>query len=245
MTRALALAAVMLLVQLAGAQTAWSADQASQSAAPKADAPKAEPPKAEAPKAESTKAAAPKADMAKGQAIMTQVCAACHAADGNSVMPANPKLAGQFPEYLQKQLHNFKPATGKPAERPSPVMAGFVAPLSADDIRNVSAFLAAQKPGTGAAKNKDTVGIGQKLWRGGDLAKGIAACASCHGANGGGMPAQFPRLAGQHADYTEAQLKAFRAGERNNDPGSMMRNIALKMTDAEIRAVADYVAGLR
>jgi cytochrome c553 len=257
MTRALALAAVMLLAQLAGAQTAWSADQASKSAkaeasksaakadAPKGDAPKAEAPKAEAGTTESAKAAPAKADTAKGQAIMTQVCAACHGADGNSVMPANPKLAGQFPEYLQKQLNNFKAAAGKPAERPSPVMAGFVAPLSADDIRNVSAFLGAQKPGTGAAKNKDTVGMGQKLWRGGDLSKGIAACASCHGANGGGMPVQFPRLAGQHADYTEAQLKAFRAGERKNDPGNMMRSIALKMTDAEIRAVADYVAGLR
>lgn len=261
MTRALALAAVMLLAQLAGAQTAWSADEAksakaaaSKSPAPKADAKaeasktdaaKAEAPKAEAVKTESAKAAAPKADTAKGQAIVTQVCAACHGADGNSVMPANPKLAGQFPEYLQKQLNNFKPAAGKPAERPSPAMAGFAAPLSSDDIRNVSAFLAGQKPGTGAAKSKDTLAMGQKLWRGGNLSKGIAACASCHGATGAGMPAQFPRLAGQHADYTEGQLKAFRAGERNNDPGGMMHSIANKMTDAEIRAVADYVAGLR
>lgn len=225
MIRALALAAMMLGAQLVGVQAAWSA---------------------EVTQAQTSKAQTPKADTVKGQAIMTQVCAVCHGADGNSAIPANPKLAGQFPEYTQKQLVNFKPgAAGKAAERPSPIMAGFAAPLSNDDIRNVAAYLASQKPGSGAAKNKDAVGIGQRLWRGGDVSKGLAACASCHGATGAGMPAQYPRLAGQHADYTEAQLKAFRTKERSNDAGGMMQGIALKMTDAEIKAVADYIAGLR
>jgi cytochrome c553 len=188
---------------------------------------------------------APKADVAKGQAIMTKVCATCHAADGNSVQPANPKLAGQIPEYILKQLANFKPEAGGKADRANPVMAGFAATLSADDARDIAAFLASQKPSAGAARNKDTVVIGQRLWRGGDMAKGIAACASCHGANGAGVPAQYPRLAGQHAEYTESQLKAFRARERSNDAAGMMRSIAARMSDAEIRAVSDYIVGLR
>lgn len=195
--------------------------------------------------ADAPKASAAKADTVKGQAIASQVCAACHGADGNSAAPANPKLAGQIPEYLHKQLLNFKAGANGKAERANPVMAGFAATLSADDVRNVSAYYAAQKPAPGAARNKDTVVIGQRLYRGGDAAKGIAACASCHGATGAGVPVQYPRLAGQHADYTEAQLKAFRAKERGNDPAGMMRSIAAKMSDAEIRAVADYIAGLR
>jgi cytochrome c553 len=186
----------------------------------------------------------PKADTAKGQAIANQVCAACHGADGNSPAPVNPKLAGQIPEYLHKQLLNFKPVNGK-AERPNPVMMGFASALSADDMRNVAAYYAGQQAKPGAARNKDTVSLGQKLWRGGDTAKGLPACASCHGATGAGLPVQYPRLAGQHAEYTEAQLKGFRAGERANDANRMMRGIAVKMTDAEIKAVADYVAGLK
>lgn len=187
----------------------------------------------------------PKADAAKGQAVVTKVCAACHAADGNSVIPVNPKLAGQIPEYLHKQLANFKAGPNGKAERPNPVMAGFAATLSAEDINNVVAFLASQKPKAGVSKNKDTLTLGQKLWRGGDVGKGIPACASCHGATGAGLPVQYPRLAGQHAEYTEAQLKAFRAGERANDAGRAMRTVAAKMTDAEIKAVADYAAGLK
>ncbi len=234
MTRALALATLMMAAQIMGTHAAWSADAA-----------KSEAPKAEADKAAPVKAEAAKADTAKGQAIVSKVCVACHAADGNSPAPANPKLAGQIPEYIQKQLTNFKPGANGKAERANPVMAGFAATLSTDDMRNVAAYFAAQKPSTGAAKNKDTVVIGQRLYRGGDVAKGIAACASCHGATGAGVPSQYPRLAGQHAEYTEAQLKAFRAKERNNDSAGMMRSIAAKMTDAEIRAVSDYIAGLR
>lgn len=188
---------------------------------------------------------AAKPDTAKGRAVVSQVCAACHGADGNSVIPANPKLAGQIPEYLQKQLADYKSGANGKAARANLIMAGFAATLSADDVRNVSAYLAAQKPAPGVARNKDTVVAGQRLWRGGNAAKGIAACASCHGAAGAGLPVQYPRLAGQHAEYTEVQLKAFRAGERGNDTAGMMRSIVAKMSDAEIRAVADYISGLR
>lgn len=194
--------------------------------------------------AEPPKAQAAKADTAKGQAIAAKVCVACHGTDGNSPVPANPKLAGQFPEYLQKQLNNFKQVNGK-AERASPVMMGFAAALSPEDVRNVSAYYAGQQAKPGSARNKDTITLGQKLWRGGDVSRGVPACASCHGATGAGMPIQYPRLAGQHAEYTEAQLKAFRAGERANDANRMMRAVAAKLTDADIKAVADYVAGLK
>lgn len=185
-----------------------------------------------------------KADVAKGQSIASQVCAACHGADGNSLVPNNPKLAGQVAEYLQKQLGNFKAGAGKKAERENPVMAGMVATLSAEDMRNVAAYYAGQQAKPGVAKSKDAIALGRKLWRGGDTPRGLPACASCHGAAGAGLPAQYPRVAGQHAEYIEAQLKAFRAGERRNDAGGSMQGIAARMSDAEIRAVADYVAGL-
>ena len=186
-----------------------------------------------------------KADSTKGQSIANKTCAACHGADGNSPTPANPKLAGQIPEYLHKQLVNFKPVAGKKADRESPIMAGMVANLSAEDMRNVAAYYAAQPASPGSARNKDTLALGRKIWRGGDIAKGLPACAGCHGAGGAGVPAQYPRLAGQYAGYTEAQLKAFRSGDRSNDANKMMQGIAVKMSDLEILAVADYIAGLR
>lgn len=190
-------------------------------------------------------AAAPKADPAKGKQIAETVCVACHGADGNSVIPANPRLAGQHPEYLLKQLRNFKPKGSEPAERVNPIMAGMVASLSDDDMRNLAAYFSAQKPaGDTANGSRASIELGQKLWRAGDAATGVPACAACHGPAGAGLPAQFPRLAGQHAEYTETQLKAFRAMERTNDPNSMMRTIALRMTDPQIKAVADYAAGL-
>lgn len=182
-----------------------------------------------------------KPDLDKGQAVAAKVCAACHGADGNSPAAINPKLAGQHPEYLSKQLANFKAN----AERKNPVMMGMSAGLSPEDIKNVSAYYAAQKPKDGAAKNADSAALGRKIYRGGDVAKGLAACASCHGATGAGMPSQYPRLAGQHAEYTEAQLRTFRSGERANDASKMMRMVAEKMSDAEIKAVSDYIAGLR
>jgi cytochrome c553 len=186
-----------------------------------------------------------KADAARGKAIASTVCAACHNADGNSSITANPKLAGQHYDYLVKELKDFKANGDKPAARPSPVMSGMVANLSEDQMRDIAAYFAAQKAANNSAKNKQTIEQGQKLYRAGDMAKGLPACAACHGPAGAGMPAQYPRIAGQHAEYTEAQLKAFRDGTRANDPNKMMRMVALKMTDAEIKAVADYIAGLR
>jgi len=186
-----------------------------------------------------------KPDAAKGQAIATQVCAACHAADGNSAIAANPKLAGQFYEYLYKQLANFKPHDGKKAERENAVMAGMVANVSNADLKDLAAHYAAQKLKPAAAKDKDLAALGQKIYRGGNLATGVAACAGCHGPAGSGIPAQYPRIAGQFSEYIEVQLKAFRIGARANDPNGMMRSVAARMSDREIQAVADYVAGLR
>jgi cytochrome c553 len=186
-----------------------------------------------------------KGDPAKAQQIVTQVCAACHGTDGNSAISANPSLAGQHPEYTLKQLLNFKSQDGKPAERGNAVMAGMVASLSADDMSNLAAYFAGQKPKSRAARDPELVKLGQAIYRGGILDKGVAACASCHSPNGAGIPAQFPRLAGQHAEYTATQLKAFRGGERANDPNRMMRGVAVKLSDREISAVAEYIAGLR
>ena len=191
------------------------------------------------------KKAAAKADPAKGQVIATQVCAACHAADGNSVQPINPILAGQLPEYLHKQLVNFKPQGTKKAARDNAVMAGMVANLTPEDMQNLAAYYAAQKLKPSAAKDKDLAAAGQKLWRGGNPATGVPACAGCHGPDGAGMPAQYPRIAGQYAEYVEMQLKAFRAGQRVNDPNGMMRGVSARMSDKEIKAVAEYAAGLR
>src|SRR4051812_43971157 len=191
------------------------------------------------------KKAAAKAAPAKGQVIATQVCAACHGADGNSVAPANPKIAGQFPEYIHKQLANFKPKDGKKPERENPVMNGMAANLSPDDMKNLAAYFAGQKMKPAAAKDKALVAAGQKLWRGGNSSTGVAACAGCHGPDGAGIPAQFPRLAGQYSEYIEAQLKLFLSGARANDTSGMMRGVAARMTDKEIKAVAEYAAGLR
>ena len=188
---------------------------------------------------------APAPDSAKAQQIAAGVCAGCHGADGNSVAAVNPKLAGQHPDYLYKQLRNFKAAEGKPAERNNAIMGGMVAALSDEDMKAVAAYFSNQKLNPDTAKDAKSIELGQRLYRAGEPGKGLPACSGCHGPAGAGIPAQFPRLAGQFAEYTEAQLKAFRAGERANDPNQMMRMIAIKMTDAEIKAVSDYVAGLR
>lgn len=186
-----------------------------------------------------------KGDPAKAQQIVTQVCAACHAADGNSAIPGNPSLAGQHPEYTYKQLMNFKPQGGKPAERNNAVMGGMVASLSEDDMKNLAAYFASQKAKPGVARDAVLVKQGEAIYRGGVAGKGIPACASCHSPNGAGMPAQFPRLAGQQTEYTSGQLKAFRVGQRANDAAQMMRGVAAKMSDQEIAAVSEYIAGLR
>ncbi len=184
-------------------------------------------------------------DLAKGEKIAKQVCAACHAADGNSVAAVNPKLAGQFARYLQKQLDNFKAQGGKKALRENPIMAGMVAGLSDEDMGAVAAYFAAQTLKPAAASDKDLAAQGQKIWRGGIAARGVAACAGCHGPDGAGIPGVYPRLSGQFPEYLDAQLKLFRAGGRANDPGGMMRGVAARMTDEEIKAVAQYAAGLR
>ena len=181
----------------------------------------------------------------KAQSIAAQVCAACHATDGNSVAPANPKLAGQIPEYLQKQLHDFKAGEGKKPLRESAIMNGMVANLSDGDMNGLAAFYAGQTQKPAAAGDKQLASLGQRLWRGGDAVHGIPACEGCHGPAGAGIPAQFPKLSGQFADYVAAQLTAFREGKRTNDRNGVMRGVAAHMNDGQIRAVAEYAAGLR
>lgn len=184
-------------------------------------------------------------DPAKAQQLATQQCAACHGADGNSAIPANPSLAGQGYDYLLKQLRAFKLPAGKDGARPNPVMTAQVMNLTDADLMNLAAFYAGQKPKENTAKEKELVQLGEKIYRGGIPDRGVAACAGCHSPNGAGVPAQFPRLAGQHAEYTEAQMKLWRSAERANDPNQMMRMVAARMSDREIRAVSDYIAGLR
>jgi cytochrome c553 len=184
------------------------------------------------------------ADLAKAQQTASQVCAACHAADGNSTLSANPVLAGQHAEYLLKQLTDFRSQGGKPAERSNPIMAGMVANLSAEDMRGLAAFFESQKPKLRAARDAELAKFGQAIYRGGIRSKSIAACTACHAPNGAGLPAQFPRLSGQHAEYTVAQLKAFRAGERANDSNRIMRMVAERLSDKEIAAVSEYISGL-
>ena len=186
-------------------------------------------------------AAAPKAakpDLVKGEASFTAVCAACHGADGNSAIAANPKLSQQHPEYLVKQLQEFK--SGK---RNDPVMKGFASALSDDDMKNIAYWVTSKAAKPGFAKDKDLVSLGERIYRGGIQDRNIAACAGCHSPNGAGIPAQYPRLSGQHADYTAKQLVEFRDGKRANSV--QMTQVAAKLNDKEIKAVADYIAGLR
>jgi len=187
-------------------------------------------------KPEATKAAKP--DLAKGEATYGAVCAACHGADGNSGTPAYPKLSQQHPEYLVKQLQEFK--SGK---RANAVMKGFASTLSDDDMKNIAFWVTTKKAKPGFAKDKDLVTLGERIYRGGIADRQVPACAGCHSPNGAGIPSQYPRLSGQHADYAVAQLTAFRDGVRNNN--LQMTQVAAKMNDREIKAVADYVAGLR
>ena len=183
-------------------------------------------------------AAAVKPDLAKGEASYTAVCAACHGADGNSGIPANPKLAQQHPEYLVKQLQEFK--SGK---RANAVMSGMSAALSDADMKNIAYWVTSKAAKPGFAKDKELVTLGESIYRGGIADRQIPACAGCHSPNGAGIPAQYPRLAGQHADYAVAQLTGFRDGVRKNS--LQMTQVAAKLNDREIKAVSDYVAGLR
>jgi cytochrome c553 len=193
-------------------------------------------------------APAVKVDLAKGEATYTAVCAACHGADGNSGAPAYPKLAQQHPDYVVKQLQEFK--SGK---RANAIMTGMAAGLSDADMKNVAAWVGSKTSAPNFAKEKDMVVLGERIYRGGVAERQIAACAGCHNPTGAGIPAQYPRLAGQHADYTIAQLTAFREhGTRGTGPqnvgrgnSAQMSGVAAKLNDREIKAVADYIAGLR
>jgi len=185
-----------------------------------------------------------KPDPAKGDTIFnatpanSQSCASCHNADGNSSIPANPKLAEQHPEYILKQLQDFK--SGK---RKSAIMKPMASALSDEDVRNIAWFVGSKKVKTGFSRDQDLVTLGERIYRGGIADRQIAACAGCHSPDGAGIPAQYPRLGGQHADYTGTQLKLFRSGARLNS--IQMTGVAAKLTDREIDAVSDYIAGLR
>ena len=183
--------------------------------------------------------AAPKfvPDLVKGQASFA-VCSACHGVDGNSGTPAYPKLAQQHPEYLVKQLQEYK--SGK---RANAIMLGFASALSEEDMKNIAFWVTTNQAKPGAATDKELVALGERIYRGGVQERNIAACAGCHSPNGAGIPAQYPRLAGQHAEYTAAQLTYFRDGIRKNN--LQMTQNASKLNDREIKALADYTAGLR
>lgn len=196
--------------------------------------------------AEPAAPAAPKGDAAAGQA-KAAMCAACHNADGNSLIPVNPKLAGQGAKYLAKQLRDFKSGV-----RANPIMMGMAMPLSEQDILDIAEYFSTQKNTTQAA-DPAQVKLGEKVWRGGNLESGVLACSGCHGPSGrGNVLAAFPALRGQHADYVEIQLKAFRAAargdltgdKRENDPEGMMRGVAKHLSDSEIKALAQFVTGL-
>jgi len=178
-----------------------------------------------------------KPDLAKGATISATVCAACHTSDGSRGLPTNPILQGQHADYIVKQLSEFK--SGK---RDNAIMKPMASTLSDDDMRNVAAFYASKTAKPGQSKNPATVALGQKIWRGGIAEKSVPACAGCHGPTGAGIPAQYARLGGQHAEYASAELGLFRSGKRGNSP--QMATIAARMSDAEIAAVSDYVEGL-
>lgn len=189
---------------------------------------------------------APVADPAKGAALYSNgdpsrgvlACVACHGAAGNSTITQNPKLAGQHEAYLKKQLYNFQGPS-----RNNAIMTGISKALDDNDIRDLAAYLDQQKPAPGAARNKSTIDLGKKIYRAGIAEKNVPACAGCHSPNGAGIPAQYARVAGQHQDYTVAQLTNFRTGARANS--AQMTAIGKRLSDEEMQAVADYIAGLK
>jgi len=186
-----------------------------------------------------------KLDMDRAEEIAKSVCAGCHAVDGNSPSSANPKIAGQHPEYLYKQLRDYSSVDGNEPRRVDSVMNSMVNPLSDDEMQALAHYYAEQELELEKARNPESIELGQSIWRGGITDAGVPACAACHGPTGTGIPAEYPRISGQYAEYTAEQMKAFRSGERANDENEMMRMIAKRMTDEEIEAVSDYAAGLR
>jgi cytochrome c553 len=191
-------------------------------------------------------AADPKALEARGQQLATQVCGACHGADGNSPASANPSLASQHADYITLQLMHFKAGI-----RQNPVMQAIAAGLSDDDMRAAGLYYSRQQAKGLAARDPALVKLGQALWRGGDAGNGVPACSGCHSPNGAGIPKNYPRVAGQYADYTYAQLRAFKNGERGRDKegkdanGRVMRGVVKGLSDAQMKAVAEFAAGLR
>lgn len=190
----------------------------------------------------------PKADPAKGKVVAETICVACHGVDGNSPLSANPHIAGQVQDYIYKQLQNFRTANGRPALRENPIMSGMAMAISSEeDVLNVAAWFAQQKlnPAVPTTADEAILNRGKQLWRAGDVTRGVPACAGCHGPTGQGLAAQYPRLSGQFPEYTELQLRNFRTGQRANDPESMMRNVADRLSESDIKAVSEYAAGLR
>ena len=172
--------------------------------------------------------------------IINNLCIACHAIDGNSVVSVNPKLAGQHAAYISKQLNNFKSGL-----RENIVMAGMVANLTEEDMINLGNYFSEQDILLSSAQKNGVGSLGENIFRAGIKSKGVAACAGCHGPSGHGIPDKYPRLNAQHSEYTLAQLNAFRLGLRKNDPEAVMRTIAQKLTEQEMQSVADYIQGLR
>ncbi len=179
--------------------------------------------------------------------IASGICAGCHSADGNSVIPMNPILAGQHAEYITKQLIDFKATESNPPKRNSPIMSSMVAALSQEDMKKLGEYYAKQKtnPGQMAADaDEKLIAMGKILYHGGSIVDAIPACASCHGPNGSGIPPRYPALAGQHAEYTMTQLSLFNMGDRAND-NSVMKKVLTRMSGEEKRAVSAYIATMR
>jgi cytochrome c553 len=176
--------------------------------------------------------------LARGKKIAETVCASCHGTDGNSVAAANPKIAGQHEEYLLGQLRAFKSGA-----RANPIMMGMVAPLSEEEMRQVSIYFSVQTPKNGEASDENLANQGRMIYRVGNKSAHLPACMACHGPNGQGIPNQFPRLSGQFSSYIYGQLQAFKEGTVRKQ--ATMQAIAQRMTDQEMKAVAEYIGGLR
>ncbi|SFM68898.1 Cytochrome c553 [Nitrosomonas nitrosa] len=185
-------------------------------------------------------------DPEKGKEIATGVCAGCHSADGNSIIPINPSLAGQHAEYITKQLMDFKVEGDARAKRDNPVMASMVAALSVEDMKNLGAYYAKQKtnPVPATSDDESLLELGKRVYNSGNLENNVPACSSCHSPNGAGIPPHYPKLAGQHTAYTISQLEAFRQGSRTNDMNNAMQMIVLRMSVQEKKAVAEYISTL-
>ena len=182
-------------------------------------------------------------DAKKGAALAQGLCAACHASDGNSVIPANPILAGQHYTYLRNQLNYFQVKQGEDrAKRENAVMLGIASGLSSDDIDNLAAYYSQQKIKPSYASNLELAKVGEVVYKAGDDIRGIPSCSSCHGPRGLGVPGQFPRISGQHATYTASTLKSYKNGSRANN--KQMMAISSRLTEAQINALAEYLAGL-